>query len=146
MPPQPLIPPHDGDPALMLRSLVTPYIHIPYPLIDFDKFDEFAVEKNISLTGVEKEDVSGELLKRVRLLRGELLEEDKEIWPPLRSPVNLKEKHYSPSYIALFALTLYCYPNDMHLAEALIYCISKNSKEKIRNLLLQIQRGQYPSK
>ena len=146
MPPQQLIFPHDGDPALMLRSLVKPHIDIPDPVIDFDKFDEFADEKNISLTEVEKEDVSGELLKRVRLLRGELLEEDKEIWPPLRSRVNLKEKLYSPSYIALFALALYCYPNDITLSEALIYCISKNSKEKIRNLLLQILCGQYPSK
>ena len=122
------------DLPLTLKIPVVP-LSIPLSIFSLEDFRKWAFEKHIDLNGVNLADVNGELTKRINLLSGMPFEGS--IWPPLQRHARSR---YFNRLSALFALCLFSYRDDIELAVALMFCISKFTTKRIsRNFGLIIK-------
>jgi len=121
-----------GDASLIRR---TPLVPIQTPNFSFEPevFARFAADRHVSLEGIDVNELLLELLKRRRVLSGNLNRTD-IVWPPLRLPVF---RQPSRELIALMTLALHMFGNS-ELALWLIYCISKYQKATLRKLMSEI--------
>ena len=55
-------------------------------------------------------------------------------------------KGFAPEWIALMAMALFAYKKDVELATALIFCVSRYSRETVRKMMVKMADKTYASK
>ena len=128
------------DLPLTLKIPVVP-LSIPLSNFSLEDFRKWASEKHIDLEGVNLADVNGELTKRINILSG--MPFDGSILPPLQRHAHSR---YCNRLSALFALCLFSYRDDIKLAVALMFCISKLTTKRISRNFGLIMKGKFYNK
>ena len=121
-----------GDKPLVLRRPQHPIV-LPTVRRSLNQFKEFATQRKVAIKLINIDELIAEFSRRVSVLTGFEIDTT-VVWAPLLHPVT---SGFQVEHLALMALALHFFGNT-ELALAIIYCVSKNSKESIRKMLSKL--------